>query len=733
MENLEFKELLEKSDDKVSLFADFDTLKRYMSTIKEMYYYIENYLTDEEKFNLIKNPNFISMHSVYVRTNILESFKDEDFILKSLYDEEILKGASSYDVANIIGKLGIENKIKILNDTELLKKYDITDFKKETILLSLPKEQLISLLEDKDFIFHRLKLDICFLADIISKLENDEDKKRLITLYPEMSKSNEVTIIKTFGNENKIKEILNREDDFDFQKESLIASLDVPYLIDFIKNNKEYLVKNELSIGNIIRNLGEEKQKEVFLNIDNMGFSLEEKQDVILFFKKEVKDKIEVNNLKEEYKRAFKFELAHDNDLLANVILVNLEDDLEEYRGFDKYIYLNPEKYNKEEQEKFFKLCEICPDLNVVSSLNKVNYYSKVNEYKDSLKWIESVLSKIDDKYTPLQKIAIIDNEIGKKISYAPDYDTELTNEQDLRAMWKIISTGYGVCNGIARLEQYLLEKVGIESKIVSGVNHAFLKLENLEIEKADGSHVKGNTILDPTWNLTEQRYGAKPDCFLVSYEEIRKLDIDKKGIDQKCHENDTDLKDATLSLEEQDLRNVFKSVGLADKNGFFPIKSMIDKSNLLHEKYKNDKKKNVEEQLKILEEYYPDFASCQNSTMNILGLILLDKEKFGFKRRVLNRVYNKNDKNKKPVLFTFIEDEQLGEVFYYADGENKKFISLSKKEFENQFECYSDDLNRANGRKPWDEKIEEKIDLTKSSGNVIAVKKEGHDDESVR
>ena len=47
-------------------------------------------------------------------------------------------------------------------------------------------------------------------------------------------------------------------------------------------------------------------------------------------------------------------------------------------------------------------------------------------EFIEGENWIESVLSTIKPEYSKAQKIAIIDNAIGRRVSYSPDFDTEV-------------------------------------------------------------------------------------------------------------------------------------------------------------------------------------------------------------------------------------------------------------------------------------------------------------------
>lgn len=336
---------------------------------------------------------------------------------------------------------------------------------------------------------------------------------------------------------------------------------------------------------------------------------------------------------------------------------------------------------------------------------------STIEEYKNSELWIESILQKIPSNWTDIQKVAYIDNEIGKKISYSPGFNTEVFDKGASRALWKIIDTGYGVCNGIAQVEQYILEKVGINSEIVSGENHAFLKLKNIELPNEKGRYIKGNTILDPTWNLTEQRYGAMPNNFCKSYKEIRKNDIDRDGEDTLAHKNNEELSDATLNLDEQNLRQIYSSIGIANENGEFPIAGLKEMSKILYLSGLPEEEC-IKKQFLLLHKYYSEFATCINSTMSVLANILLNNKNLKFDDCVVNRVYEKQDKQKRTVLYVYIDLPKAGKKFYFADKATKQFIELSQKEFEERFECYDMDMQKNmeeyNCKRPWEVTIKE-------------------------
>lgn len=278
---------------------------------------------------------------------------------------------------------------------------------------------------------------------------------------------------------------------------------------------------------------------------------------------------------------------------------------------------------------------------------------------------------------------------------------------------------------GITELVLYMLKRIGVDAERVDSENHTFIKLKNIELPIADGRVVKGDTILDSTWNLKYHRFGIEPQNFCRSYGEIRKYDtVEKNGkyIDTKAHENDEALASATLNLDEINLRDIYVSIGVADKDGDFPIKKLISMCKMVNA-YGYQADKAIEMQLMLLSSYCPEFAICQNETASILKGIL---NNINFKRCVVNRVYERNDENKQPVLYVYADLPEVGKKFYFADKETKSFVELPEKEFEQRFECYQRDMEQQNGHRPWEyvEKEENLENLSRNSEKAIA--KEG-------
>ena len=106
-----------------------------------------------------------------------------------------------------------------------------------------------------------------------------------------------------------------------------------------------------------------------------------------------------------------------------------------------------------------------------------------------------------------------------------------------------------------------------------------------------------------------------------------------------------------------------------------------------------------------LLADTYPDFAKCQDASMTVLSDILLDHVNLGIYRSVVNRVYDKNDIDKRPVMYVYIDSDELGQVFYVPDEASGVFTGLTQEEFETKYQCYDFDLERAKGIRPWDNK----------------------------
>ena len=361
----------------------------------------------------------------------------------------------------------------------------------------------------------------------------------------------------------------------------------------------------------------------------------------------------------------------------------------------------------------------ICPNLSIYGKLE--NGRATVEEYKEAEEWMDSTISQIPPDWTNLQKLAYIDYCICQRVSYAPTFDTEMENTDDTRSIWRIVNSGYGVCNGISELEVYMLKKAGIDAERVSGVNHAFVKVKDLEMPEENGKTVKGDTIVDPTWNLTANRFGFRPDLFCISYETARKKDIGSSGKDFRCHQNE-EISGITLELSKENTTKVFQSIGVITReDGKFPAYEIAQKAREIDSKPISSKEK-MEKLLSLIPAYREEFATCQNSTISFLQNVVLPQPNLVFDACVLGKVYQREDQEKKPIVYAYSRFPDGSEAIFYADAEKKSFVPLSIEEFDKRFSLYETELEERKGKKPWEQKNyqkEENLALSSDSRKV--------------
>lgn len=684
----EFKQKLANAEDKVSVLADKENINSCENmTFADLKELIDTFLTDSEKIDVIKLEHF--KNNTTIKNFAIKSIKTEEGKLKALQDKEILEiyKDSSYIISNMLDSISPDNKLNVIaQNSEALSK-TLGNFDLKRLIKSLDGEAVKQIVTNEK-VLSNLGFAPYELPDIVCKLNEDNLKLDLAKKY-EFTNSQISDVLKNVNDKLKLDILKSGEYDFsEYQAQSIIANMSAENITEVIFNDKTVLDRYGLSAHKIVSKVDDEKQLSVIQNIDKLGIEKNEQRKCLALLNEEVKSKVDRDSFDKDVIDAL--DVAKDEN---GTVILDFCSDLSKYRGLDEIIKVNPLKLQNEEKEKFKELANICPNMNVLDNL--VISSSTSQEYLNAEAWIEQIEAGINNEWSDVEKIAYIDNAIGKKVSYTPDFGTEECDVGAARSLWKIIDSGYGVCNGISQVEQYMLKRVGIESEMISGKQHAFLKVPNLEVECADGTVKRGSSILDPTWNLAEQRFGAKPDNFLRSYEEIRKHDIRKDGTDVECHRNDEKLSDATLDIDDTTLRQIYANIGIVNREDMkFPITEMIDNSQKIND-LKLDTKTSIQKQFELLEKMTPDFATCLCSTETMLKGVLLAGDNLEYDRMIIDRVYAKDDKGKRPVQYVYTELADSEKVFFYVDSEQNKFKEMSVKEFEEKFACYENDMKK--------------------------------------
>lgn len=220
---------------------------------------------------------------------------------------------------------------------------------------------------------------------------------------------------------------------------------------------------------------------------------------------------------------------------------------------------------------------------------------------KDSFLKAEEILNdivrQIDEGWTDKQKIAFIHYQMGKLVSYVPDFNFQGNISQiaqDSKNIWQSSINGQSVCNGVVSIERNLLARIGISSKELKSESHSYVLAE---IEE-------GNIIMDPTWDLKNSLYGARPMYFGKTYEQIREIESEVSN----AHKLDSPPSNV-LEITDSELREIFYSLGYTneDRSFKFPIYEMVNKINMDSDKTTDDKLRLFSEQ--FVQQFHSEMA----------------------------------------------------------------------------------------------------------------------------
>lgn len=701
----EFQEL----DNKYEVFQSFENLIKYVETNND---FIElfKYLTDEEKYEVIQKDYYVRQHDS-LKKQTIESIESDEIKNRLINNEELRKKVlNNRSFATLITKMQPSSIKSILNNEQLMSEYEVSGNTISICLRKLEDNDKKEILSN-DTLLEKYKMKAEDISYVLCSINDDNYKEDYLKNHESLNE-HKCSIIRSCSDSRK--EDILLKDEYELSEmdiKHILSTFQYDNLNEFLKNNQEFLQNKEIPTFDIFKYMSKEKLLESIYNIDKYDMSQNEKKAVVALLSHNIKDELDRAKLDSKYSRLL------DMEVKSYRIIPDFQRDLECYEGLDDLLYINP-------LEKEFKLDDIvalskyCTNMKVSDSMD--SYQSTIDEYIEGENWANSVIKQLNPEWTDIQKMAFIDNQIGKRISYSPDHDTEVANTDDERSSFKIMATGYGVCNGVAKVEKYILDKVGIKSEIIGTDNHAFLCIKNIDIPTEEGT-IKGDTLLDPTWNLSNQKYNARPGHFCLSYEEMREADIEDDGTDNCAHKSKEleKISDKLISLDDANLRKVYKSIGLLRDDNKFPVTELMDNIDNI-DKSSNGIKEQLTKRMEALKDYCPDFAKFTNSTIKIMhALVLRNTDNFDYERCIVSRVYDKQDEEKKPVLFTYLDFGKSGKVFYYADKEKNSMIPLTVEQFENRFECYEKDKELYNNKNMWKSSKTVNISKEKDTGDL--------------
>ena len=316
-------------------------------------------------------------------------------------------------------------------------------------------------------------------------------------------------------------------------------------------------------------------------------------------------------------------------------------------------------------------------------------------EYLNGEENINQILAEINPEWSTKQKLAYTHYKMGQIVSYVPDFNfcgryvnSPMANNS--RNIWKSIVDGKSVCNGIVDIQRNILSRLGIKTIELSSGTHSFLLTETED----------GNIITDPTWDLSNTLYQARPQYFGVTYEELRRRE---KGL-SNAHKLDNPPENI-IEISEQELREIYYSLGLTneDRTFLFPI---LDEVQKINGKEYPDLEVKIDDFFNMFSEKFSKEASHLSETRTLLETAISE---LGIERNQIRTkfVYSKDDEDSEnPFLIFHINSDGLKEKIRILEMEEMKFKGVDLKEFDQKYKLHDLDTTEPFWKKIMEENI---------------------------
>ena len=710
----EYIDGIKNAKDRYEYYVNFDNIRAVKDfKIAELMHIGEQYLSDEEKSRVILtrpfafNPENPSTDRLYYKS-IYNSIELEDVKTEIIFNPKFFSQFDDYTLKQLLNPKAIEYLLEDKEKRKLFNNFSSFDYR--NLIVKLDDDKKIKFLEDTDN-YNDIGFNKMDFTEIVETIKNDDVIEKLLNSSL-VDNKNIGDVLKVLDDKYTINCLEQKDGRFD--KNSFIRAIsslkNVDNLIDVCNEFKELFEKYDCDLQDIFSFIyNNDKQVDFLERIDEFNFDYDKKRECFVGVKEDVLSLLDRAKIADEYKKVLDLDYDYGS-FWGPQLIFNLNRDVEEYRGLDKFLRINPKSFSKKERGKLFELAKVCPKIQIVSDILGIFCGQNIESYVNAEKWIDSIIDTIDPNMSDVQKIYIIDEAIGKKISYSPVWGKENEDTIVVRQLWNVINSGYGVCNGIAEVENYMLNKIGIESEMIYTKRHAFLKIKNLNV---DGKNV-GNSILDPTWNLSENRVGDRPEWFLVSNDMAQIFDSNGH------HKNDEKLQYANYHLDKNTMEKELKGIGRVDKDGKFPFEKKLEALDEFYEK-NDDPNQLILACLKTVQDNVSDFINCQETTKSLLSwtlnrLINKDSEKLKVREGTqVVEVYKKGDETRSPINLVQVVKEN-GDVFFsYGDKETNSFVVTNEEWISKNFSSYDVDKEKNNGREIWDltEYLEDKSDYS--------------------
>ena len=183
---------------------------------------------------------------------------------------------------------------------------------------------------------------------IFCKLLQDSEIDKILQWYP-IEHDLAVEIYKSSYSSNKKVKLLTDENNLtNTEKIDILVSIKEEELIaKFLCQNPDYCEKNGITKEDLMNKLIRSKRN----RFPDFNRSLD------------------ITGFPPEYRECIGSTPVKNTDL----VVIDLNSDLEKYRGLDELIILSPQNFNEEKIKKLMKLCEICPNLKVSNKIENID------------------------------------------------------------------------------------------------------------------------------------------------------------------------------------------------------------------------------------------------------------------------------------------------------------------------------------------------------------------------
>lgn len=360
----------------------------------------------------------------------------------------------------------------------------------------------------------------------------------------------------------------------------------------------------------------------------------------------------------------------------------------------------------EDESEEFYQeLGEYIKDFkDKVSIANGIIGNATKEEFLEGEKIIQEIVEEIEPSWSEKQKVAFVHYKIGKLISYVPDFNfsgrfVNSPISSNTRNIWKSVVDGKSVCNGIVSITRNILSRAGVHTRELSSGTHSFLLAETEE----------GNIITDPTWDLKNSLYGARPMYFGKTYEQLREQE---EGL-SNAHKLETPPENV-IEIPEQELREIYHSLGYTkeDRTFIFPILDKV--TEVKSHRYENTVEK-LNAFFTMFNSEFPKEAMHLSETRTILESCLYE---LGIepKNLITKFIYDKKDRKcQSPYLSLLINSEQEEQqMVYYLDSETMQFRNIKLNELGDKYKTHNLDTAEPFWRKYLSKEERESDELQK-------------------